>query len=543
MKFFSKIIKKWNPFRKVFILLFLAIILILFGVYLFSINRMEGDAASHLLLAVSPILKIGFPYKDFWEIKPPMWPLVLFLWSSLFGFKMLSMRVISFVVALLSILIIRLIYKKIFQTPVFEIVLVFTAIIFLSPILYEFMLPTEMLGLLFSVGALLALISFRKDFPKFYISGLLFFAASQTKEPFTFTIIAALPIFIESLMEGGFSRLAKNILQFSFGALTCFLALYVYLTSFGSTNSYIEVFRYKQNAFSFDIEKLFQNFVPALKSSERTFTEFSSGFFILFVLSSISFYFVNKYKKILSFNLHKSELAMKPLTIANPEKINKYSVFLYALGSFMGFGIGGSFGHHYLIQVVVPFYIISGFIISYLFNSISFLFNKSKKYFNITLLLFIFSVVVMMPKRQYLYSYKPEVSSLTFTEKITGFEKRIAELTTKDQCVLSVYGWGASENYLYSGRRPCTRYFLTNIVREDWQKKEYAEAIVKNPPAVIYYRIKASDMDTNKFESEVINISNIINNCYVNDEIEKVLYVPKIKDEKELRKCIETSTK
>ena len=539
---FLKLIKIWNSVRKPFVVIVSAIILFLFGVYLFSQTRIAGDTASHLLLAVSSILKIGSPYKDFWEIKPPVWPLILYLWSNLFGFKILSIRIINIIVAALLILFTRLIYKKVFRTPVFELFFLFTIVIVLSPLLHEFIFLTELLGLLLSMSALLALLTFRKDFPKFYFSGLLFFAASQTKEPFTFTVLAVLPVFFESILQNGFRRLTKNIVQFILGVCTSVAGIYIYLASFGSLEAYIEVFKYKQVFFPFSFERISQSFLPGFYAAERTFTEFSHGFSILILLAALLFYLVNKFKKIMIFNRPGSRLTMKSITVTDPEKIKKYSVLLYAVGSFLGFGLGGSFGSHYLIQVVIPFYIICGFIISYLFNSAVFLFNKSKSYFYLALFLIGFSVLIVMPKRQYISSYLHKTTNFSMTDDISGFERRIAELSTKDECVLSVYGWGVSENYLYSERRPCSRFFLVNIIRLDWQKKEYAKDIVENPPAVIAYRTSGADLDIKKFESEVLNISKIIKNCYVQDMIEKVLYVPITKDIGNLKNCVKANS-
>jgi hypothetical protein len=539
---FKTLIKMWYVVRKPFLLVFSLAIIFLFGVYLFSLNRVAGDAASHLLLAVSPILKIGSPYKDFWEIKPPVWPLILYLWSNLFGFGILSIRIINIIVAAIVVFLTWLVYKKVFPTPVFEIIFFFTIIIVLSPILHTFLLTTEFLGLALSMGALLVLIGSKKDFPKFYFSGILFFIASQTKEPFTFTILAVLPVLFESLLENGFPGLIKNVMQLLLGIFTSLAGIYIYLTGLGSVGAYIEIYKYKQVFFQFKLETFFQNFATGFISAERTFTEFPLGYLILLILAALLFYLVNIYKKILSFDRRNSHLIMKQLVITNSEKIIKYSVFFYAFGSFLGFALGGSFGQHYLIQVVIPFYIINGFVISYLFNNASFLLKKSRFYFYLSLLLIGFSMVIILPKRQYLSSYLSKTANFSMTDNISGLERRITELTTKDQCVLSVYGWGVSENYLYSERRPCTRFFLANIVREDWQKKEYVKDIIENPPAVMAYRTSGADLDVTKFESEVVNISKIIKNCYVQDTIESMIFIPKTTNIGDLKNCINANS-
>ena len=535
---FKTLIKMWYVVRKPFVIVASAIILFLFGVYLFSQTRLAGDAASHLLLAVSPILKIGSPYKDFWEIKPPVWPLIVYLWSNLFGFGIFSIRIINIIIAALVTFVSYFIYKKVFPTLVFEMIFLFTIIILLSPIINSFILPTELLGLLFSISALLVLVSLRKDFPKFYFSGLLFFSASQTKEPFTFTVLAVLPIFFESLLKKGFRGLVGNIMQFLLGIFTGFAGIYIYLAGLGSVGAYIEIFKYKQIFFPFTFERLSSNFLPGFYAAERTFTEFSHGFSLLIILAVFAFYVVNKFKKTLIFSQSGSQLTLKSVNVTDPEKIIKYSVLFYAIGSFLGFGLGGSFGSHYLIQVVIPFYIIYGLIVSYLFSNVLFLFNKSKLYFYIVLILLGFSTLIIMPKRQYLSSYLPKTANFSMTDNISSLERRITELTTKDQCVLSVYGWGVGENYLNSERRPCTRFFLANIVLQDWQKKEYAKDIIENPPAVIAYRTSGADLDVTKFESEVINISKIIKNCYVQDTVENTIFIPKARNVTNLKNCI-----
>ena len=123
-----------------------------------------------------------------------------------------------------------------------------------------------------------------------------------------------------------------------------------------------------------------------------------------------------------------------------------------------------------------------------------------------------------------------------------GFEKRITELTTLNQCILSVYGWGSGENYLYAERRPCTRFLLPNIVLQDWQKKEYRDSILENPPMAIIYQTLDTDMDIKSFESQVINLNKIIKNCYVQDVVEKVIYLPRYKNTKDLKNCIKVNS-
>lgn len=538
-----KLSKIWNSVRKIFVLVASLAALSLLGIYLFSQPRLAGDVASHLLLAVSPILKIGSPYRDFWEIKPPVWPMVVYLWSRLFGFSILSIRIINILTAALVAFFTWRVYRRIFRTPVLEIVFVFTIIIVLSPLLNSIIFPTELLGLLLSLGALLALMDFGNDFPKFYLSGLLFFAASQTKEPFTFTVLAAIPVFISLLVTRGFLKILKNITQFLLGILTGFVAIYIYLVSLGSVASYVEVLKFKEIFYPFSFDRLSEYFLPSFYAAERTFVEPQKALSALIIFALLSFYLANKFKKTLSFNKHNFRLTMGKTVIADPGRIDVYTILFYTIGSFIGFAIGTTFGSHYLIQVVVPFYTITGLIFSYLFDSAAFLFEKSKPRFYLVLVLVFLSAIILLPKRPYFSAYLHQEISFHLMDDVRVYERRTTELTTNDECVLSVYGWGVSENYLYSQRPPCTRFFLPNIVLQDWQKREYAKSIIENPPAVIAYQTAGADMDVQRFESEVINISKIVKNCYKQDSEEKVLYVPKIKDPGLLRDCIKMNEK
>ena len=527
-------IRIWNIIRKPFIVVIAIVLIVLFSVYIFTSPRVTGDAASHLLLAISPILKIGAPYKDFWDIKPPMTPLTLFLWSKLFGFGILSIRTINILLPTLSILLTYFIYKKVFKTPVFEIVFLSTVLVLLSPFLHSIMLPTEMLGLFLSLLALLILISSKNEFNKCFFSGLLFFLASQSKEPFTFTAVAVLPVLIYSFLTGGVRRIINNLLIFITGLLVGLVAVFSYLKFLGSFSAYREVFAFKGSIYKLTFDNLYQKFGAGIVSVERTFTEFPLGILILFVLVVISLIIANKYSK--KFVVDKSKLVIKSFSLLSNESSKKHAIIFYAVGSFVGFGLGNAFGSHYLIQVVVPFYIISGMFLSYLYSNAKYLFNKSKVHFWITLIIFIFSIVVVIPKRQYIKSFLPKKINFVMTDEIYDSEKRIAQITTKDQCILSVYGWGAGENYLYSGRRPCTRYFLPNIAIRDWQKDEYGKSIQENPPAAIIYQTNGADLDIEKFESEVINIDKIVKNCYQPDIEVPVVYVPK--DSNSLNTCV-----
>lgn len=532
----------WHLIRRPFLLLVSLLVIFLFFAHILSLSRVVGDSASHLLLAVSPILKIGSPYKNFWDIKPPMLPSVLYIWSNIFGFGFLSIRIFSIIMEVLLVVLIYLLYKKLFKTPVFEFIYLSTVLILLSSNLNTLMISTENLGLLFSIAGLLMLLKTGNGFTKFIFAGFLFFASSQSKEPYSLTIISTIPLLIKPLVQKRIGIFFKNTCTIILGVLLCLTVIVFYLGLLGSLNNYLEVLKFKQIFFPLTFDRLWMNLLPAIFASEHAFIEFSKGISLSIIIVLASFLLTNKFKKSLAIDSKKYTIKVNSFIISDSSNISKYVVLFYSIGSFLGFGLGATFGSHYLIQVVVPFYLIAGLSISYLFNNSVFLLHKSKRYFFISLILLLLSTVIFLPKRPYFSSYLIKNIKLNSEDSIHGSEKRITELTTQDQCVLIVYGWGNGENYLYSRRRPCTRFFLPNIVVFDWQKTEYKKSILENPPAAVIYHTEQSDMDTTKFEKEVINLNKILRNCYVKDSKEVTVYIPKTGDTESLKKCLNANS-
>lgn len=529
-------------FGKLLVIIIPITLITLYGVYIFNQDRIAGDTASHLLLSISPILNIGVPYKDIWEIKPPAWPLTVYFWSKVFGYGILSIKIFNMVLIALVTIFVYLIYKKVFKTPVLELIFLFTILINLSPLLETLILPTEVLGLMFSLLGLFFLLDKKNGLLNFAFSGLAFFLASQTKEPYTFTVLSVIPLFVFLLIKGNYVELVKKASSFLLGIFGGIALILGYLISTDSQSAYLQIFKYKEIFYPFSIDRMFRNFSPAITATNNTFIQLYGGIFLLTTLAFVIFLLANKFKSAVMFNTKNEKLVSKSITIISKDNLPKYIVLFYAIGSFLGFGLGGVFGSHYLIQAVVPFYLLLGLIVNYIFEEFLFLTKKKKFYPILGAIVFFISLFIAFPKRQYIKSYLVKDFNLVTIDNIYSYEKRISELSSPDQCVLSVYGWGVGENYLYSGRKPCTRFFLPNMVREDWQKKEYSLSVINNPPAIIRYQRAGADMDINGFESGVINLGKIVKNCYLQDKIESTLYVPKIYNKSDLSSCIKANS-
>src|SRR3990167_4993245 len=101
---------------------------------------------------------------------------------------------------------------------------------------------------------------------------------------------------------------------------------------------------------------------------------------------------------------------------------------------------------------------------------------------------------------------------------------------------MSVYGWGVGKSYFYSNRKPCTRFFLANILPEK-HNNEYRTSLINNPPAVIVYTLGGADLNTENFEKNVFNFTDVLKDCYQQDAKFTRTYWPKNKTTKERSSC------
>jgi len=65
--------------------------------------------------------------------------------------------------------------------------------------------------------------------------------------------------------------------------------------------------------------------------------------------------------------------------------------------------------------------------------------------------------------------------------------------------------------------------------------------MINSPPSAIVYTLGGADIDNIRFENQVFNFKNVINNCYVKEGEVSGLYLPKVKGI-ELKSCLEKNS-
>lgn len=511
------------------------------------LTRLEGDAISRVLPASAPLLGLGAPYKDFWEIIPPGFLLFLSLWMKSFGFSMISFKILQ-VSALLGIgLLSYFIMKRIFSIFYLAIVGSFSLIILFSSLLFTIFIPSEMVGLLFSLLGLMILIYFRQHSYAVLFGTFCLAFSGQIKDPFGLTILSIIPLLVSRLIIGDYKSFLRLFLFIVGGIGLAALTVIGYLYSVGSYEAYSQVLNYKSTVFDvWKFERLTNGFVYAIQTPQNIFIYYQYLIIVPLLLWGV-ITLISKFtsKKITRERAEKGfvfHLQFK----ATSRTLDTAIVLCYSLGSFLGFTAGNNFGSHYLIQIVLPIYFVWGILLNSSYENGLLIFRRAPLKFLMAGLMLLVSIILLAPKPEYFKSYKlSRYSPVVIANEIlqseknvdVKIEKYIATKVNEDGCILSVYGWGVGDTYYYSQRKPCTRFFLANIVTQDWQRTEYRESILRNPPHALVYTPLGADMNIIWFEQSVINLSKIKDQCYVPDTHYPHLFFPKYQSN-ELTECV-----
>lgn len=379
-----------------------SMILINFLSYL-SVSKIGTDAVSWFLPAKSIINGTGLPYLNYWDTKPIGLIIFSSLWIFLFGNAINSFRLLHLIMVTIVLFGMMRFYSKIFSKLVFNIIYIFSVVIFMSPLVQTQPLLIELFGLSFTTLAINVLISekIRIETKSFWVS-FLFVLGGQMKESYALLSISAIPFALHILMYK--REYFKKVILWAFlGALLCLTALIMFLFLTGTITSYIEVFRFilKYNSPS----KFYQSFeIP--KSTFIYFQYTVRSFICIFLL----FYLYIK-TKIKHFNFKKMIVNNKlkfNIYLSFPEVKNIHVIAIfYVIGSCIGFYMQNKFGSHYNAQMVFPIMILISLPLYILSESVL---SSTKMFKNKILLKYFFVVstiititVLTFPKKRIFY--------------------------------------------------------------------------------------------------------------------------------------------
>jgi hypothetical protein len=510
--------------------------------------KIEGDLASWVLSADSLLHGRGAPYRDYWDTKPPGLILFLSLWILVFGESMRAFILLHILLVSITTLGILRLYYKIFPKVIFAAVSLLTVIIFLSPRI-TFFLPIELFGLSFCLIGINILITEKWTIYKRGFWGTFFILlGGQMKESFAPIALSIIP-FLGYVVIVHKNEFKKTILRVISAVICLISLLFIFLILTNSLKAYIEVFRYLVS-----ISKR-SKIAWALEFPQSTFTYLQFPL-IKFLYLFITLYFFIKFKLGelgVSQKIKKGFDAIFITSKFNEKNLSIFVAIFYSVGSWIGFILQNRFGSHYDSQMVFPVMIFQALPIYILYDAIKRfkIVGRFKLFKNSIFVLAVLLITVMIfPKKAYFveYPYKEfNIIKLFANQKLNlSLEERIKKKINPSECILHIYGWGVGATYLYSERKPCTRFFLVNLTPET-HFNEYKTTLIKNPPEAIIYTQGGADMESTifgsieAFENNIFHFRKVLDKCYRKDEKEENLYLPKLNGEA-LQVCLEKNS-
>lgn len=522
----------------------------------FALLKIDGNAASRVLLAVGPIFNIGIPYKELYEFVPPGFLILVSGWIRFFGISMQSFRLLHVFFIFLSGLFVLVICKKIFRRKIVEL-FVFSAIILSlhSGIVQTDLFSIDFLGTIFAVGGLAALLYFKEVTYKLAIGSTLILIASQIKDIYILPILSLIPIYFRELLNRSEKSFFKLLFLSLLGPLLIAILVLYYLLSTGALEGYIQVVRDKSAFAQFgSLQQVLQNFGAMIEIFSGYFLQLPrlmevfmlgySLFIILIYLKKLKTLPAFKFRNFLHQFKKEAAKLLKHYAVTFEGQITLSLVYITSL--LFGLTLYGQYSVDTRFSAIVfSLFLLLGLLVAHTIEVV----NRFLKQGFFRILMIFILLILLIPKQAIFRSYN-------FTPRHKGdynfeVEKEIERRTNKDDCILHVYGWGVASTYIYTKRQPCSKYFLPNSLHQVGRQRlasEYRKEIFNSPPAAIILTTQMTDFDIARFEREVLNLSHILTECYYAEPkysnyrkyfaVPITLYWPKNSDKRELKACV-----
>jgi hypothetical protein len=539
MKNISKLFtpKRLKIFTIWFVVIFSFIGILLQSYYKLKTPLLRADFISTLLPASAPFRGLGFPYSDYWEVRPPALPLMTGLWGQIVGDSLWSFHAL-WLIFLAGILCMSwIILGKIFSFCEKVIVYVLFALLFFANSVQTQFFPPEINGLFFALGGLIFAIKAKPSNRDIFLSTFFFILASQMKEVFAF---AGLSLFPHLVVKLATSR--KEVWRFLLSVIAGGMLVGIIILTFLFLNhafvAYKEILHYKSQVFNpTNWRALLIRVTPALDYLVERFLAVPYSALLLISAAAVSLS--------LWFKENGEQKLLKTGAI--------YAVAVcYGLGSFVGYLMQDRRNHIYDIAILLAFVLLVALSIKILVNFLFSLLRSKlrKKFANAPFILSpLFIIIFLVPNQLtwgenfgQLKGYSPQVHLARIIDAenpvYTKVETKIKEHTQPSDCIDVQHGWNVGQQYYYTARRPCTRFFLTNILPPE-RIPEYQSQLVGNPPAAIIFYTELTDLDVDKFDVTIFNFTKVIRDCFVQDEEFSKLYWP-ILDGEKFQECFKT---
>ena len=489
-------------------------------------SRLSHDFSSYVLPAFAQSHGQGNVYVDYFINRPPILFSLIEMWGNTFGWRYSSWVLLE----ISCLLVVSLCVYSLARQFLYLITAQVLTLIFLLTLLFSDMtsmfLTSEILALSFIILATFILVkAVDLKARSVIVSSALITISTLVREQFA--LIPVLFIFgLTYLAPPNRSKLIV-IMQALIGAGIILIFVSTFFVVNQSFSSFYQIFA---NTFREERVGFLQYGTWSLEALTKLdsyfyFSSFSQfGFLVL--LFPVGLVCLHQLKQL-------REKRGSILFVSN----TGYLVFIWIIGISLLISTGWqSHGYRYHGHYALPSFLgltiacigVLGFLqeISNRINSRTAL----KQSLNILLIVIIF--VLYLPGQPTMTTFSESyihIPSSNFIERISKSDsevlsseeviaKRILLSSPKNfNCSVNVYGWGVADFYYYTQSKPCSRFFLVNLLRDDKDFEEYRDSLVSNPPRVISYgcvKVECSDLNYVEIEQLGFPFSKVIKSCY-----------------------------
>ena len=488
--------------------------------------RVSHDFSSYLLPAYGESHGQGNVYLDYFINRPPMLFSLIKIWGTTFGWRystwvlleILSLLIVSLGTYTLAKQFLHLVSARLFT-------LIFLSTLLFSDITSMF-LTSEIIALGFIVLATVILIkAVDLNTRSLTISSALFTFSALIREQFavvTICFIFGLSC-VTLLHRPKFIAISQAI--FGSGVVLFFTAVYLFVNQ--SFSSFFHIFL---NTFKNEHVGLpqYRNWllevVPKL-SDYFYFSAFAQHQLII-TLFPIG---------IMSLGLRRHFGKDRKSLLSESNSINFFLLWIIGSSLLISTGWqshGSRYTGHYALPSFVGLTLMSIVVLGFLRQVSNKIESRSslKRLSYFVLIAAIF--VSLLPGEQTVTTLSQSythISPSNFINRISNSDSevlsaeeatalRIISTSPRDfKCSVNVYGWGTADFYYYTRSKPCSRFFLVNLITEVKDFEEYRKSLTENPPRIISYgcrRVNCSDLEYKDFEQAGFPFSNVLAACY-----------------------------
>ncbi len=492
------------------------IIVAYYSSYFLRATKLFGNTASRVLLAVGPMLGLGSPYKDLYEIVPPGYLVFLTMWMRLFGMGMVSFIAIHILLVFMSGFFLLLIYEELFKDRFLRILLFFSTVVVLNSFLIQSDLFTiDFFAGTFVLGGLAVLLRVKKLLWSISIAATLFFLASQFKDIYIVSFISLLPFYIRELLKKNKKNFARLVLISSIGPLTILIVIISYLYFNNVFIDYLNIVFDKAGfTRTLSLKGIFFSYIHIIGLINQFFLKLPNIISVLLLINLIIFLVPLVRKRRIKSVKYRSPTKLFIRELTNYGETDRGKIILtvnFIVWVLFGTIIYGLYAGSQIIIIIACMFIVIGLL---LIHPLSLLKESKIGYFAGLTLFFI--LLVLVPIISIIsHPYYPVKRNHTF-----NLEAEIMRKVDKKSCILHVYGWEVAASYIYTQRRPCSKYFLANELynlKKPGLFDEYRQDLINNPAAALIYSEGGADIDIQSFENEIINVRKVLEMCYIPD--------------------------